>query len=253
LRFLEWLHRPELGGERLRQLVGDWESAQSEAGERSIASWRTHERALAARLAGAVEAAQLVEGAIATYDQRVGLELNKLWRKALGCYRMTIPVEDRRRLERGRDSLDRLEEFRIDSDRHARQLRTRFEADLLRWRDLGGEWARVWLDQPVREANEYWAAQLPESQTRWSRSRAKLVAGLRAFFEVLGGALDSARLRAEDRILVLSRETCDRLREARAVIPAVCFTPPILGPALEAEADSILRRFLILRSSAFSS
>src|SRR5262249_24765198 len=153
------------------------------------------------------------------------------------------------RLERGRDSLERLEESRIDADRHAQQLRTRFEADLARWHDLGGDWARAWLDQTVGEANEYWTVQLPESQARWSRSRSALVACLRAFFEVLGGALDSAGLRAEDRILVLSRETCDRLREARAVIPAVCFTTPILGPALEAEADSIVRRHRILRNT----
>jgi serine/threonine protein kinase len=247
--FLEWLDRPELTGERLGQLLADWESARSEGGQWFLAAWQDREPELATRLAGALEAFQLVEGALTTYDRWIGHEANAFWRRALAWYRLAIPAEDFRRLERGRDSLDRLEESRVDSDRHAQQLRSRFEAELERWRHLAGQWARVWLDQPVREATEYWTVRLPEAQDHWSRSRAARVVQLRAFFEVLGEVMASARLRAEDRVLILSRGTCDRLRGRRALIPAVPSLTPALGPAFEAEADSILRRLSIRRGT----
>jgi serine/threonine protein kinase len=245
--FLEWLHRPDPFGDHLRQLLEDWESVRSESGPGSRAAWQDHEWALATRLAAAWESYQLVDRALATYDQRIGREINQFWRKALARYRIAIRAEDCGLLERGRDALDRLEESRVASDRHAEELQRRFEIGLQRWRDLGGQWARAWLDELTREATAYWTIQLPESQVLWSRSRAALIARLRAFFEVLGGAMASARVRAQDRILILSTGTCVHLREARTLIPAAISPAPILGPAFEAEADSILRRHLTRR------
>jgi hypothetical protein len=52
----------------------------------------------------------------------------------------------------------------------------------------------------------------------------------------------SAQERTEDMIMILPRATCDRLREYRALIPPVLSTAPVLGPAFELEADSMLRR-----------
>jgi hypothetical protein len=241
-RFLEWLHVPEFDGERLRQLLEAWERLRSEGDRAPIDPWPEHEWELATRLAGALEAIQLVQGALAIYDQRIGHEANKLWRRALAWYRITIPADEVRRLERGCDSIDRLEEARDDSDRHAQQLRGRFEVDLERWRHLGGEWSRAWLGQLEGEARAYWTIRLPESQDRWSRSRLTLIARLRSFFEVLRGALASARGRMDDRIMALPGATCDRLREHRAQIPPVLSTAPVLGPAFEVEANSMLRR-----------
>src|SRR5262249_7450181 len=143
-RFLEWLHRPEFDGERLRRLLESWELARSDGGRAPIGPWREDERELAARLASALEDTQLVQGALAILDRRIGHETNKLWRRALAWYRITIPADEVRRLERGWDSIDRLEEARDVSDRHAQQLRARFELDLERWRHLGGEWSRAW-------------------------------------------------------------------------------------------------------------
>jgi hypothetical protein len=241
-RFLEWLHRPESDGERLRQLLESWERSRSEGDRAAIASWRRHERELAARLAGAVEALQLVQGALAIYDERIGRETNKLWRRALAWYRIAIPADEVRRLGRGWDSIDRLEEARDDSDRHAQHLRGRFEVDMERWGQLGGEWSRAWLGNLEDAARAYWTFRLPESQDVWSRSRATLIARLRSFFEVLRGAVASVRERMDDRIMVLPGATCDRLREYRALIPPVLTTGPVLGPAFEVEADSTLRR-----------
>jgi hypothetical protein len=241
-RFLEWLHRPEFDGERLRQLLESWERLRSEGDRAPIDPWREHEWELATRLAGALEAMQLVQGALAIYDQRIGHETNKLWRRALAWYRITIPADEVRRLERGWDSIGRLEEARDDSNRHAHQIRGRFEVDLERWRQLGGEWSRAWLGELEGEARAYWTIRLPESQDRWSRSRLTLIAHLRSFFEILRGAVASARERKDDRIMVLPGATCDRLREDRALIPPVISTAPVLGPAFEVEADSMLRR-----------
>jgi serine/threonine protein kinase len=247
-RFLEWLHVPEFDGERLRQLLEAWERLRSEGDRAPIDPWPEHEWELAARLAGALEAIQLVQGALAIYDQRIGHEANKLWRRALAWYRITIPADEVRRLERGCDSIDRLEEARDDSDRHAQQLRGRFEVDLERWRHLGGEWSGAWLGRLEGEARAYWTIRLPESQDRWSRSRLTLIARLRSFFEVLRGAVASARGRMDDRIMTLPGATCDRLREYRALIPPVLSTAPVLGPAFEVEADSMLRRLATSRT-----
>ena len=241
-RFLEWLHRPGFDGERLRQLVESWELARSEGDAAPIGPWREHERELATRLTGALEAVQLVQGALATYDQRIGREMNTFWRRALAWYRITITAEEVRRLERGWDSIPRLEVARCESDRHAQQLRGRFEVELERWRHAGGEWSRAWLGELEVEAEAYWTIRLPESQDRWSRSRVTLIARLRSFFKVLRGAMTSARERMDDRIMILPSATCDRLREDRALIPPVLSTAPVLGPAFEVEADSMLRR-----------
>jgi serine/threonine protein kinase len=241
-RFLEWSHRPNFDGERLRQLLEAWERVRSESDRTPIDAWREHEQILANRLAGALEAIQLVQGALAIYDRRIGHETNKVWRRALAWYRITIPAGEVHQLERGWDAIDRLEEARDDSDRHAQRFRGRFELDLERWRQLGGEWSRAWLGELEGEASVYWTIRLPESQDRWSRSRLTLVARLRSFFEVLRGAVASARERMDDRIMILPRPTCDRLREYRALIPPVLSTAPVLGPAFEVEADSMLRR-----------
>jgi hypothetical protein len=251
-RFLEWSHRPEFDGERLRQLLEAWEWMRFEGGRTPIDPWWERERELATRLAGALEAVQLVQGALLTYDQWIGHETNKLWRRALAWYRIAIPADKVHRLERGWDSIDRLEQARHDSDRHARQLRGRFEVDLERLRQLGGEWSRAWLGDLEGEARAYWTSRLPESQDRWSRSRLTLIARLRSFFEVLRGAVASARERMDDRILILPGPTCDRLRECRALIPPVLSTAPVLGPAFEVETDSMLRRLATrgLRNSA---
>jgi hypothetical protein len=69
-----------------------------------------------------------------------------------------------------------------------------------------------------------------------------LIVGLRSFFEVLRGAVASARERTDDRIMILPGAMCDRLRESRALIPPVLSIAPVLGPAFEVEADSMLRR-----------
>jgi hypothetical protein len=241
-RFLEWSHRPEFDGERLRQLLESWERSRSEGDPAPIDLWTEHERELATRLAGDLEAVQLVQGALAIYDQRIGHETDKLWRRALTWYRITTTAEEVRRLQRGWDSVDRIEEARDDSDRHAQQLRGRFEVDLERWRHLGGEWSRAWLTELEGEARVYWTIRLPESQDRWSRSRVALIVGLRSFFEVLRGAVVSARERTDDRIMILPSATCDRLRESRALIPPVLSIAPVLGPAFEVEADSMLHR-----------
>jgi hypothetical protein len=92
------------------------------------------------------------------------------------------------------------------------------------------------------EAVAYWTIRLPESQNRWSRSRLTLIACLRSFFEVLRGPMGSAREQMEDRIISLPGATCDRLREYRALVLPALSTAPVLGPAFEVEADSILRR-----------
>jgi hypothetical protein len=225
---------------------------RSEGDRAPIDSWREHERELAARLAGALEALQRVQGALAIHDQRIGHETNKLWRRVLAWYRIAIPADEVHRLQRGWDSIDRLEEARDDSDRHAQQLRDRFEVDLEHWRRLGGEWSRAWLGELEDEARAYWTIRLPESQDHWSRSRLTLIARLRSFFEVLRGAMASARERRDDRILILPSTTCDRLREYRALIPPVLSPAPVLGPAFEVEADSMLRRLAAcgLRNSA---
>jgi serine/threonine protein kinase len=241
-RFLEWLHRPEFDGERLQRLLESWELARSEGGGTPIGPWREDERELANRLAGALEAVQLVQGALAIYDQRIAHETNKFWRRALAWYRITITSEELRRLEMGWESIPRLDAARGDSDRHAQQLQGRFQVELERWRRLGGEWSRAWLGELEGEAKAYWTIRLPESQDRWSRSRLTLIARLRSFFEVLRGAMASARERTEDMIMILPRATCDRLREYRALIPPVLSTAPVLGPAFEVEADSMLRR-----------
>jgi hypothetical protein len=204
--------------------------------------WREHERELAARLASAFEGVQLVQEALAIYDRTIGREMNAFWWRVLARHRITLKAEDWRRLERGRDSIPTLDAARGDSDRHAQQLRGRFEVELERWRHLGGEWSRAWLGDLESEAEAYWTIRLPESQDRWSRSRSTLIARLRSFFEVLGGAMESARERREDRILILPRATCDRLREDRALIPPELSAAPVLGPAFEVEADSMLRR-----------
>jgi hypothetical protein len=241
-RFLGWLHRPEFDGERLRQLLESWERLRSEGDRAPVDPWQAHEKDLATRLAGALEAVRLVQGALAIFDQRIAHETNKRWRRALAWYRITIPAHEVRRLDRGWASIDRLEEARDDSDRHAQQLRVCFEVDLERWRHLGGEWTRAWLGELEGEARAYWTIRLPESQDRWSRSRLTLIASLRAFFEVLREAVMSARERMDDRIMILPGATCDRLREYRALIPPVLSTAPVLGPAFEVEADSMLRR-----------
>src|SRR5262249_15306612 len=138
-RFLEWLHRPEFDGERLRQLLESWELARSENHGAPIGPWPEYERELATRLAGALEAVQLVEGALAIYDQRIGREANKFWRRALAWYRFTLTPEELRRLERGWESIHRLDAARDDSDRHAQLLRGRFGVELECWRHLGGD------------------------------------------------------------------------------------------------------------------
>jgi serine/threonine protein kinase len=241
-RFLGWLHRPEFDGERLRQLLESWERLRSEGDRAPVDRWRAHERDLATRLAGALEAVRLVQGALTIFDQRIGHETNRFWRRALARYRITIPAHEVRRLELGWASIDRLEEARDDSDRHAQQLRGCFEVDLERWRRLGGEWTRAWLGELEGEARTYWTIRLPESQDRWSRSRLTLIASLRSFFEVLREAMRSAQERMDDRIMILPGATCDRLREYRALIPPVLSTAPVLGPAFEVEADSMLCR-----------
>jgi hypothetical protein len=241
-RFLEWLHRPEFDGERLRQLLEFWERLPSEADRAPVDALREHERELVTRLAVALEAVRLVQGALTIFDQRIGLEMNKLWRRALAWYRITIPADDVRRLEGGWESIDRLEEAREDSDLHAQHLRDRFEVDLERWRHRGGEWSRAWLGDLEGEARVFWTIRLTESQDRWSRSRGAHIARLRSFFEVLRGAMASTLERTDDRIMILRSSTCDRLRESRALIPPVLCTAPILGPAFEVEADSMLRR-----------
>jgi hypothetical protein len=241
-RFLEWLHRPAFDGERLRHLLESWKRSRSEGDRAPIGPWRQPERELATRLADAFEAVQLVEDALAIYDRRIGHETNKLWRRALAWYRITIAAEEVRRLERGWDSIDPLEVASGDSDRHALELRDRFAADLERWRHLNGEWSRAWLGELEGEVEEYWTIRLPESQDRWSRSRRTLIARLRSFFEVLRGAMASSRERAGDLSLVLSGATCDRLRESRALIPPDLSRAPVLGPAFEVEADAALRR-----------
>src|SRR5262249_1693152 len=38
--FLEWLHRPEFDGERLRQLLESWELARSEGDRAPVGPWR---------------------------------------------------------------------------------------------------------------------------------------------------------------------------------------------------------------------
>jgi serine/threonine protein kinase len=240
--FLEWLHRPDFDGERLRQLLESWELARSEGDGVPIGPWREHERELAGRLAGDLEAVQRVQWALATYDRRITHETNKFWRRALTWYRITITVEELRQLEQGWDSIPRLDAARDDSDRHAQQLRGRFEVELERWRQLGGEWSRAWMGELASEARAYWTIRLPESQDRWSRSRLTLVAGLRSFFELLRAAMASARERTGEMILFLPGATRDRLRAYRSLIPPVLTTAPVLGPAFEVEADSILRR-----------
>src|SRR5262249_17492820 len=102
-RFLEWSHRPEFDGERLRHLLEAWERLRSEGGRTPIDPWWEHERELATRLAGALQAVQLVQGALVIYDQRIGHETNKLWRRALAWYRIAIPADEVHRLERGWD------------------------------------------------------------------------------------------------------------------------------------------------------
>jgi hypothetical protein len=236
------LHRPGFDGERLRAFLESWERARSEGDGEPIGPWREHERELATRLAGALEAMQLVQGALATYDQRIGRAMSKLWRRALAWYRITITAEEVRWLERGWDSIPRLEVARGDSDRHAQQLQGRFAVELERWRHVGGEWSRAWLGELEVEAQAYWTIRLPESQECWSRSRATLIARLRSFFAVLQGAMTSARERMNDWIMILPSATCNRLRESRALIPPVLSTAPVLGPAFEVEADSMLRR-----------
>jgi hypothetical protein len=240
--FLEWVHRPEFDGERLRQLVEAWELARLQGGLVPMDPWREHERELATRLACALEAVRLVQEAVAIYDQTIGREMNKFWWRALARHRITLKAEAARRLERGRDAIPKLDVARGDSDRHAQQLRGRFEVELERWRHLGGEWSRAWLGELEAEVETYWTIRLPESQDRWSRSRSALSARLQVFFEVLGQAMAPARVRADDMIIILSRATCDRLRESRALISPVLSTAPALGPAFEVEADSMLRR-----------
>jgi hypothetical protein len=251
-RFLEWLHRPEFDGERLGQFMESWERPRSEGDRAPTGAWREREKDLVTRLAGALEAIQLVQKALEIYDQRIGRVTNRLWRRALSWYRITMPANEVRLLESGWDSIDRLDVARDESDRHARQLRGRFEVDLERWRNLGGEWSRAWLGELEGEAVAYWTIRFPESQDRWSRLRLALIAGLRTFFEVLRGPMGSARDQMEDRIISLPGATCDRLREYRALIPPGISTAPVLGPAFEVEADSILRRLAsrALRSSA---
>ena len=241
-RFLEWLHRPEFDGERLPQLLESWELSRSDGDGALIGPWREHERELATRLAGDLEAVQLIQGALAIYDRRIGPETNTFWRRALAWYRITITSEEWDRLEQGWNLIPRLDAARGDSDRHAQLLRGRFEVELERWRRLGGEWSRAWMGELAGEAEAYWTVRLPESQDRWSRSRATLIAGLRSFFEVLRGAMASARERTGGLIVVLPSAMRDRLRASRALIPDVLSTAPVLGPAFEVEADSMRRR-----------
>jgi serine/threonine protein kinase len=240
--FLEWLHRPEFEGERLGQLLELWELARSEGDRSPIGPWREQDEELATRLAGDLEAVRSVQEALAIYDRRVGRETSKFWRRALAWYRITITADELRRLERGWDSLARLDAARDDSDRHARQIRGRFEVELERWRRLGGDWSRAWLGELAGDAEAYWTILLPESQERWSRSRATLIARLQPFFEVLRGAMPSVRERTDDLSVSLPITTCDRLRGDRALIPPDLFRAPVLGPAFEVEADSMLRR-----------
>jgi serine/threonine protein kinase len=249
-RFLEWFHLPQWDGERLRKLLEIWELSRSEGDRAPSGPWREHEGELLTRLTGALEAVQLIEGALTLYDQRIGRETSKTWRRALAWYRIAITAEELNRLERGWDSIPQLEAARGDSDRHARQLRGRFEAELERWRHLGGEWSRAWLGDLEGEAEAYWTVRLPEAQDRWSRSRATLIGLLQSFFEVLRGPMASARARTDDLVMALPRTACDRLRETRALIPPAFSMAPILGPAFELEADSMLRR---LASRGFSS
>jgi hypothetical protein len=249
--FLEWLHQPEFAGERLQELLECWNLVRSESGAEpaSIDRWRDRDRELATQMASALEAAQLVERALAIYDQRFGRATKKLWRRALGWYRLTIPVDDFRILERSGDSIELLDASRIDSDRRARQLRDRFELDRERWQDLVGHWSLARLGELEREATEYWTIRLPESQDLWSRSRATLIARLQAFFEVLAGVTATARERKESMIISFSKKIDGHLLEHRALIQSDRSPAPILGPALEVEADSVLRRLAIGRGS----
>src|SRR5262249_21686816 len=98
-RFLEWLHYPELDGERIRELLESWRPARSEGDLMPVSRWQDDGRELATRLAGALEAVQLVEQAVTIYDRRVGHEMNTFWRRALAWFRTKIPAEDFRLLE----------------------------------------------------------------------------------------------------------------------------------------------------------
>jgi serine/threonine protein kinase len=248
LIFLEWSHQPQCSAGRLQQLYTYWKPVPDDSG-RAIGSWREHDRELARQLASALEAIELVERALAIYDQRIGRATKKSWWRALGWRRITISTEDFRMLGQGRDSIELLEASRSDSDRHAQTLRDRFVVDLERWRRAGGKWSETWMGELERRATEFWTIRLAESQDLWTRSRATLITSLRSFFEVLNGAAATVVERSEDIVLTLSKANADRLQAHRAVLPADLFLPPVLGPAFDAEADFASRRLAILQGT----
>jgi hypothetical protein len=248
LSFLEWSHHPQVSAGRLRQLYSYWKLTPDESG-RAIGSWREHDRELARHLSSALEAIELVERALAMYDQKIGRATNKLWWRALGRHRITMSTEDFRALGRGRDSIELLDASRSDSDRRAQSLQDRFVVDLERWQRSGGKWSETWMGELERRATEYWSIRLAESQDLWTRSRATLITSLRSFFEVLKGATATVVERSEVIVLNLSKENSDRLQEHRAELPADLFLPPVLGPAFDAEADFASRRLAILQST----
>jgi hypothetical protein len=196
-----------------------------------------------------MEAIELVERALAIYDQKIGRASNKPWWRALRWHRITLSVEDFRVLGRGRHSIALLDASRTDSDRRAHMLRDRFEVDFDRWRQVGGKWSETWLGEIERQVIDYWANRLAESQAFWSRSRAALITGLRLFFEVLEEETATAVERTQEIVLTLSRAKVARLQEVRAEIPSALFSSPLLGPAIDAEADFALCRLAIPQST----
>ena len=248
LSFLEWSRQPQLSRGRLQQLCDHWKLAQHE-GDRAICRWRNHDRELASHLARAIEAIELVERALAIYDQKIGRASNKPWWRALRWHRITMTAEDFRVLGLGRHSIELLDASRTDSDRRAQMLRDLFVVDFDRWQQVGGKWSETWLGELERQATDYWTIRFAESQALWTRSRATLITGLRLFFEVLEGVTASAVKRSEEMVLALSRSNVARLRELRAEIPSVPFSSPVLGPAFDAEADSALCQLAILQGT----
>jgi serine/threonine protein kinase len=238
--FLEWLRQPDLDNDLTGRFLACWEQGRRRVGP--IARWRDRHRTLAHDLARSVGASRLLGEALAIFDHRVGREVVKLWRRALGWQVIAIPAEEYRVLARALEAVDRLDALRIGSDDLACRLRDRFEGALGRWRQLGEGWCQAWMGEPTRRASDFWMVRLPEAQASWSREQADALARLRSLFETLREVTADVRERRGRVLVTLAGPPSQALpgRRAEVVGDPVATTAP--GPAHGAEADAALCR-----------